>query len=109
MPTVHVFISTGRILSLEELCGFIVPTYTEEGDEVPSPFMREVGLDGYEPGCVEVFYWGQPISLTDLLDAASYSGQWLPWLDGTKQAEAAVCVFAPSVVRRPHHCSLEYC
>jgi Immunity protein 22 len=48
MATVYVFLSTGRFRSLKEMRQFIDQTYTEDGDGIPSSFMREVGLSEYE-------------------------------------------------------------
>jgi hypothetical protein len=89
---------------------YIDQTYTEDGDGVPSAFMREVGLSEYEPGCIEAIPSpsGRPIPLTELLAASSYSDQWLPGLDGSRTADAAICVFAPDRVRYAERCSLEY-
>jgi hypothetical protein len=110
LDTVHVFVSTGRFRSFEEMRAYIDETYTEDGDGVPSAFMREVGLSEYEPGCIEAVpsASGLPVPLSELLAGASYSGQWLPHLDGSRAADAAVCVFAPNRVERPEGCSLEY-
>jgi hypothetical protein len=110
MDTVHVFISTGRFRSFDEMRAYIDETYTEDGDGVPSAFMREVGLSGYEPGCIEAIpsESGRPIPLADLLAEASYADQWLPGLDGSRLADAAICVFTPNRLARPEGCSLEY-
>jgi hypothetical protein len=108
--TVHVFISTGHFRSLDEMRAFIDETYTEDGDGIPSAFMNEVGLDEYEPHCIEAFpsQTGQPILLTELLAGASYSDQWLSRLDGTRLADAAICMFPPNEADHPEKCSLEF-
>lgn len=108
MEKVHVFISTGRFHSLDEVQAFIDKTYTDDGDGIPSPFMREVGLSDYEPGCIEAIYGGHPTTLTNLLAGASYADQWLQHLDGNRTADAVICVFAPNRVRHPQGSSLEY-
>jgi hypothetical protein len=71
--------------------------------------MREVGLSGYEPGCIEAIRSesGQPIPLAELLAGASYADQWLPCLDSSRRADAAIGVFAPNRLARPEACSLE--
>jgi hypothetical protein len=51
---------------------------------------------------------GTPIPLSELLAGASYSDQWLPHLDGSRRADAAVCVFALNRVEHPSGCLLEY-
>jgi hypothetical protein len=107
LPAVHIFIDTGRFKSLAEMSSFIDERYTEDGEGVPSAFMREVGLSEYEPGCIEAIYHEKPVALETLLDHASYAAQWLPKLDGSRTADAAICVFAPNRVQG-HRCSLEY-
>jgi hypothetical protein len=108
MDTVHVFLSTGRFRSFAEMRLFIDPSYIEDGDRVASAFMREVGLSGYEPGCIEAICRPQAVPLAGLLSGASYSHQWLPRLDGSRLADAAICVFVPNRARHPERCSLEY-
>jgi hypothetical protein len=100
---VHVFVTTGRFRSIEEMQSYLDESYTEEGDGIPSAFMREVGLSEYEPNCIESLLsaTGTPIPLSELLAGASYSDQWLPHLDGSRRADAAVCVFAPNRVGHP--------
>jgi hypothetical protein len=108
MDTVHVFVSTGRFRSYAEVRAFVQPTYTEDGDRVPSAFMREVGLTGYEPGCIECVHRPAPVPLAELLAGASYSDRWLPRAPAGRLGDAAVCVFAPNQVAHPAGCSLEY-
>jgi hypothetical protein len=110
MDAVHVFISTDRFRSFEELRAFIDQTYTEDGDGVPSAFMGEVGLSGYEPGCIEaiVSESGKAIPLAELLAGMSYSDRWLTGVGGSRLADAAICVFAPNELRNPEGSSLEY-
>jgi hypothetical protein len=110
MDRVHVFISTGRFRSFDEMRKYIDETYTDDGDGVPSVFMQEVELEEYEPGSIEAVHSesGRPVPLSELLDGASYSDQWLPRLDGSRLADAAICVFSPNEVERPQGCTLEY-
>lgn len=110
MHAVHVFISTGRFRSFEEMREFVDERYTEDGDGIPSEFMREVELSEYEPGCIEAINSesGQPVPLSELLAGASYWNQWLQKIDGSRLADAAICVFAPNQLARPECCSLEY-
>lgn len=65
MAHVHVFGCSGRFGSFEEMCTFIDQAYTEDGDGIPSAFMREVALSGYEPGCIEAIHSKKPKRLTD--------------------------------------------
>lgn len=110
MDSVHVFISTGRFRSFAQMRAYIDPTYTDDGDAVPSAFMREVGLSGYEPACIEAILseTGRAMPLTELVAGASYANQWLHHLSGSESADAAICVYAPNHIRRPEACSLEY-
>jgi hypothetical protein len=89
---------------------YIDETYDEDGDSVPSAFMVETGLDEYEPGCIEAICSesGRPVPLTELLEGASYSEQWLAAVDRARRADAAICVFPPNRVERPADCTLEY-
>lgn len=72
--------------------------------------MEEVCLDDYEPGCIEAIpaNTGAPEPLRELLKGASYADQWLPRLEGSRRADAAICVFSPNTVENPQKCSLEY-
>jgi hypothetical protein len=110
--TVFVFVCTGRFRSFEEMRAFIEQAYTEDGDGIPSVFMREVALSGYEPGCIEAIHSQHPVPIGDLLTGSSYSEQWLPLLESTltepRLADAAICVFAPNKVSHPRGSSLEY-
>jgi hypothetical protein len=110
MATVHVFASTGRFRSFDEMREYVDETYNDDGDGVPSAFMVETGLDEYEPGCIEAFpsESGRPVPLAELLTGASYSEQWLPAVDRTRRADAAICVFSPNRVEHPTGCTLEY-
>jgi hypothetical protein len=108
LEKVHVFISTGRFRSFKDMRAFIDKTYTEDGDGVPSQFIREVGLSGYEPGCIEAIHEDAPMPLATLLAGASYADQWLPNVDGGRVADSAICVFAPNRVARQSASSLEY-
>jgi hypothetical protein len=109
MAIVHVFASTSRFRSFEEMRTFIDQTYTEDGDGVPSGFMQEIGLSRYEPGCIEAIHVEHPMPLPELLAGVSYAEQWARQLDRSRSADAAICVFAPNVVEHPEGSSLDYC
>src|SRR6476646_6990985 len=109
MGTMHVFISTGRFRSPEEIRAFVDPTYTEDGDRVPSAFMREVQLSSHDPDFIEAVHRERPVPLPELLAGASWAKQWLPLLGDGRRANAAVCVFGPNRVGRPEGSALEYC
>jgi hypothetical protein len=110
MDQVHVFISTGRFRSFGEMRRYIDPRYTPDGDFIPSAFMQEVGLSGYEPGCIEALLsvTGRPAPLSELLVGASYADQWIVNLDWERQADAAICVYSPNELAHPDGSTLEY-
>ncbi|WP_185822837.1 immunity 22 family protein [Xanthomonas sp. GW] len=110
MPIVHVFVSSGRFATMEELRGYIDRTYTEDGDGVASPFMREIGLSRCEPACIEavISASGIPEKLNELLSDASYWDQWRHEVDGSIVADAAICVFAPNQPNHPAGASVRH-
>src|SRR5256885_920932 len=101
METVHVFASLGRFGSWDELRAYVDPNYTEDGSRIDSPFMAEVELSYFEPGHVEAVHSKRPVPLAELIGGCSYSDLWLHKVDDTKLADAAICVYAPNVARRP--------
>lgn len=106
---VHIFVSTDQFQSLKDVRSFIDPTYTEDGDIVPSVFIKEIELTNYEPNCIEAIYSVHKTVLWTLLAKASYAEQWLDHVDATIEANTAICVFAPNHVSIPNNCSLSYC
>ncbi|MDI6104721.1 immunity 22 family protein [Actinoplanes sp. NEAU-A12] len=109
MTIVHVFVSTGRFASEKELRTFIEPTYTAEGDAVPSRFIEEIGLHEYEPFTIETTHAGEAMPVRQLLRDASWAEEWLINLDPELWADSGVCVFPPNVIAAPRDSSLEYC
>ncbi|PKB20610.1 immunity 22 family protein [Janthinobacterium sp. 64] len=113
LPVVHVFACSGRFPSWEALQAYLAPTYTDDGDAVPSPFFLETGLTHYEPACFESAMLASPAPLAQLLDGVSYADSWLAQAcadaDGkTVLADTAVCVFAPNQLAHPQRSSLHY-
>jgi hypothetical protein len=108
MDKVHVFISTGRFHSFDEMRSFVEQTYTEDGESIPSPFGREVYQSWYEPGCIECMHRFSAIPITELLANSSYSDQWLPYLKTSEVADAAICVFSPNRIEYPEGSTLKY-
>ncbi|MGK5041090.1 immunity 22 family protein [Janthinobacterium sp. GB1R12] len=109
----HVFACSGRFSSWEALQAYLSPTYTEDGDAVPSPFFLETGLTHYEPACIESALLASPAPLAELLDGVSYADSWLAQAcaDADAQgllADTAVCVFAPNRLAHPQGSSLHY-
>ena len=108
---VHVFTCSGRFASREALQAHLAPTYTEDGDAVPSPFFLETGLTRYEPACVESAMLASPAPLAQLLDGVSYGDSWLAQACADAQgvlADTSVCVFAPNQLAHPQRSSLHY-
>jgi hypothetical protein len=110
MALVHVFASTGRFGSEEDVRRFVDMTYTADGDAVRSPFPREIGLeDEYDPGCIEVVHSSTLLPIRQLLRDVSYGDQWVARIDPDRQADTVICVFPPNLVAAPQDSSLEYC
>ncbi|MFD8781650.1 hypothetical protein [Kitasatospora sp. NPDC059599] len=110
---VHVFLSRGRFSSFEDLRDHVDETWTETGGAVPSALMTETGIAELEPLCVEAVHARDdghlaPVPPGILLRDTSYADQWLPRVESTEPADAAICVFTPNVVTDPHGTSLHY-
>ena len=111
LPTVHVFTCSGRFASWEALQAYLAPTYTEDGDEVPSAFFLETGLTQYEPACVESAMLASPAPLAQLLDGVSYGDSWLAQACADAPgvlADTSGCVFAPNQLAHPQRSLLHY-
>ena len=109
MGVLHLFVCSGRFNSFEEMRSFIDPTYTEDGDMMPSEFMKEVKLEEFEPTCIEAFWEPQPRPLSELLHKSSCAEQWLSQVDPSLSDSQAICVFEPNQLREPTGTSLRYC
>jgi hypothetical protein len=109
MAAVHRFATTGRFRSFEEMRRFIDETYSDDGDDIPSPFMLEIGLSEHEPMFIAAIHSEHPIPLSELLAGASYSAQWLHRLEGEEIENSAICVFEPNLVEHPQDGALDYC
>ena len=110
---VHVFTCSGRFPSWEALQAYLAPTYTEDGDAVPSPFFLETGLTQYEPAYFESAMLVAPAPLAQLLDGVSYGDSWLAQAcaDADAQgllADTSICVFAPNQLAHPQRSSLHH-
>jgi len=108
MPILHLFISKGRFNSEEELDQYIKPEYTDDGDKINSPFMKEVGLSSFEPGCIEATFESEECEIIELLEGSSYEEQWLNSVPENLKANVAVTVYEPNVLTSPNLCTLEY-
>ncbi len=87
---------------------FIDPTFTEDGDSVPSGFMREVGLSAFEPGCIEALRSPKKLPIRSLLSGASYGDQWVAHVPEAHTDSEAIIVFAPNQISSPESSSLTY-
>ncbi|GAB3095807.1 hypothetical protein GCM10027159_14160 [Lysobacter terrae] len=108
MIYVHVFVSKSRFSSRQKLREFYEPSYSEEGDMVPSSFMREVTLKGYEPAAIEAVHFDTARNVAELLRGVSYAGQWVPRVRSDLSANCAICLFCPNVPMTPERSSLKY-
>lgn len=116
VPIVHVFACSARFASWEALQAFLSPSYTDDGDALPSQFWLETGLTHYEPACIESALMGSPVPLARLLQGASYGDGKASWLaqasaDADAQgllADTGVCVFAPNQLAHPQRSSLRH-
>jgi Immunity protein 22 len=106
---VHVFASNeGRFASWDDLRAYVLETYTEDGDGIPSAFARETQQAAYEPASVECYWSERTVPLAQLMRGASYGDQWLASTPNA-MANAVICVFEPfNVLRAPEASSLTY-
>ena len=102
---VHVFISTVPLRSQAHLDEIVQKTFTDDGESVDSVFTAEVGLDAWEPACIESIVAERETPLHVLLEGASYGSTWLASLPRGLTAYAAVCVFPPNVLTHPERSS----
>jgi len=105
---VHVFACLGRFRSLADLRAYLDPMWTEDGDELDSPFMEAVGLSDYEPMCIEAVCFDHPLPLGDALAGVSYCEQWGGAVQQERLVDAVVCVFSPNRVARPEGSRLDW-
>ena|SRR5215213_7530466 len=109
MDTVHVFLPNGDFVGWRSLYDSVHPTYTPDGESIPSVFMREAGFASYEPACIECIHSESPKPLAELLSGASYLSQWVAQLPVAQPAAAcAVCVFSPNLLLHPDQSQWQY-
>jgi hypothetical protein len=108
MATVFVFAARGRFQTITAVHEFVDQTYTDDGDAVPSQFMSEIDLSGYDPMCIETVHSPRPVPLAELLRGTSFADQWLSQVDASLIADSAICAFSPNAVARPERSSLDY-
>ena len=108
MPVVHVWSVLGRFQSLAELNAYAHAEYNDDGDAVPSRFMREVGLRNHEPACIEVEHFDDARPLRESVEGASYGEQWASKIRPELLANSIICVYAPNEVYIPNASSLTY-
>ena len=108
---VHVFTASGRFASREALQAYLLLSYTDDGDAVPSAFCLETGLSDCEPACIESELAPSPQPLWQLLQGVSYGDSWLAQAVAEANgllADTVVCVFAPNLPAHPEQCTLAY-
>lgn len=110
MPTsqVHIFVSLGQFHSWEQVTAYLDPTYTEDGDCLPSTFMRETHLDEFEPTCIEVQHFTTPRQGRDLFPGFSWSDRWAQQVECLSEADTVICVFPPNQLVTPEQTVLTY-
>src|SRR5688572_238444 len=108
LNTVHVFACVGRFRSFEDIGAYVDAGYNSDGDRVDSQFIREVGLQSYEPACIEAIHEERAIPLRHLLAGTSYADQWLALVSASVIADSAICVFSPNRLVTPERCSVQY-
>ncbi len=108
---VHVFTASGRFASREALQAYLLISYTDDGDPVPSAFCLETGLSDCEPSCIESELAPSPQPLRQLLQGMSYGDSWLAQAVADANgllADTVVCVFAPNRLAHPAGATMAY-
>jgi len=108
MPVLHLFISEGRFTSEQEVNEYIQPSYNEDGDQIDSPFMKEIALSFFEPSCIETTFENYSIELCKILQGSSYEEQWVNKVPDNEKANVAIAVYEPNEVKKPNKSSLKY-
>lgn len=105
---VHIFVALGRFGDANELSDFVEPDYSDNGDLIGSQFMREIGLESYEPMAIEREFYPRSIALLSALAGFSYSRQFPLVRLADTSIDSIVCVYAPNSVQHPNRSSLDY-
>jgi hypothetical protein len=108
MSVLHLYISSGRFSSEEELDDFIQPSYDENGEKIDSVFMDEVGLTSFEPACIEATFEEREVNIIELLEGSSYQDQWLELVPNDLSGNVALTIYEPNLLSKPKSCSLVY-
>ena len=108
--SVWVFAGNDAFANWGALEAYIDPVYIGQGSAQASAFMREVGLQDYEPDCIEadMLEAGESLPLAQMLEGASYGEQWLHRLPAEAKANVVICVFSPNRVSTPEACTLPF-
>lgn len=101
MSSVLLFSAKKAFHSEKALRAYLHPSYSRDGDMMASDFMREVGLKGYEPMCIEAVREPRPTSLKSMLAGFSYSEQWAHLVAEDSSIDTIVLVYSPNIVTRP--------
>ncbi len=108
--SVWVFAGSDAFADWEALERYIEPVSDGQGKVQASALMREVGLQDYEPDCIEaeLLETGALVPLAQMLEGASYGEQWLHRLPAEAKANVVICVFSPNRVSTPEACKLPF-
>ena len=108
--SVWVFAGSDAFADWEALERYIEPVSDGQGKVQASALMREVGLQDYEPDCIEadMLEAGESLPLAQMLEGASYGEQWLHRLPAEAKANVVICVFSPNRVSTPEACTLSF-
>jgi len=109
IQTVHVYASTGRFDSWDDIQDFIHPKCDEDGEAPDSAFMESIGMTEYEPMCFESIHSPAPRPIHELLRGVSYEDQWTHLVDPSIEADSLICVYEQNIVTKPNGSELKYC
>lgn len=108
MAKLHIYISSDKFRTEDELNSYLIPSYTEDGDLINSPFMKEVKLENYEPMCVEVVFEKANRPVKHLLEGISYYEQWVKDISDNFEGNVVVCIYEPNLLANPMGSILNY-
>jgi len=75
----YVSLWVGKFKSTKELQHYLLISYTEDGDAIPSEFEKDFQIDWYDEDFMEAEYFDEEIEeLPKLLDGCSYDDAVIP-------------------------------
>src|SRR5262245_46677071 len=109
MDQVHIFCARGKFPDDQRLSRFVTPTYSEDGELIPSQFMREIGLiDNYDPTAIESERFDRPLELLAAIIGFSYSDQFRVVRVDPTLVDTVICVYSPNAPQTPQRSTLDY-